>query len=179
MLISQEHDVDFTEKGILVMGCGPYHIGSSVEFDWCAVSCIRTLKELGKKTVRWTIVWEVCGESFLMCARFLILLFSVCILCKSLDHQCIKQTALKMIFFNQVVINHNPETVSTDFDECNRLYFEELSLERVLDIQQIEVRHLFCFVLLSPSCTTNQPVPVSFSCNLFKKILTWWFILLC
>ncbi|PVD34846.1 hypothetical protein C0Q70_06125 [Pomacea canaliculata] len=82
-----EHDVDFTEKGILVMGCGPYHIGSSVEFDWCAVSCIRTLKELGKKTV---------------------------------------------------VINHNPETVSTDFDECNRLYFEELSLERVLDIQQIE-----------------------------------------
>jgi hypothetical protein len=39
----------------------------------------------------------------------------------------------------QVVINHNPETVSTDFDECDRLYFEELSLERVLDIHQFEV----------------------------------------
>ncbi|KAK7113318.1 hypothetical protein V1264_012626 [Littorina saxatilis] len=82
-----EHDVTFENPGVLVMGCGPYHIGSSVEFDWCAVSCIRTLRNMGKKTV---------------------------------------------------VINHNPETVSTDFDECDRLYFEELSLERVLDIQQIE-----------------------------------------
>lgn len=82
-----EHDVPFDSHGVLVLGCGPYHIGSSVEFDWCAVSCIRTLKEVGKKTV---------------------------------------------------VINHNPETVSTDFDECDRLYFEELSLERVLDIQQLE-----------------------------------------
>ena len=42
----------------------------------------------------------------------------------------------------QVVINHNPETVSTDFDECDRLYFEELSLERVLDIQRVEVSEL-------------------------------------
>ena len=40
----------------------------------------------------------------------------------------------------QVVVNHNPETVSTDYDECDRLYFEELSLERVLDIYQQEVR---------------------------------------
>ncbi|KAK7507745.1 hypothetical protein BaRGS_00000710 [Batillaria attramentaria] len=84
---AMEHDVKFDDYGVLVMGCGPYHIGSSVEFDWCAVSCIRTLKDIGKKTL---------------------------------------------------VINHNPETVSTDFDECNRLYFEELSLERVLDIQQVE-----------------------------------------
>ncbi|XP_041374457.1 carbamoyl-phosphate synthase [ammonia], mitochondrial-like [Gigantopelta aegis] len=82
-----EHDLDFNDNGIMVMGCGPYHIGSSVEFDWCAVSCIRTLRELGQKTV---------------------------------------------------VVNHNPETVSTDFDECDRLYFEELSLERVLDIFQQE-----------------------------------------
>lgn len=63
--------------------------GSSVEFDWCAVSSIRTLRHLGKKTV---------------------------------------------------VVNHNPETVSTDFDECDRLYFEELSLERILDIYEQEVR---------------------------------------
>ena len=41
-----------------------------------------------------------------------------------------------------MVINHNPETVSTDFDECDRLYFEELSLERVLDIQRVEVSEL-------------------------------------
>ena len=47
---------------------------------------------------------------------------------------------LLFLFSNQVVVNHNPETVSTDYDECDRLYFEELSLERVLDIYQQEVR---------------------------------------
>ncbi len=60
-----------------------------MEFDWCAVSSIRALRQMGKRTV---------------------------------------------------VVNHNPETVSTDFDECDRLYFEELTLERVLDITQQEVR---------------------------------------
>ncbi|XP_029968406.1 carbamoyl-phosphate synthase [ammonia], mitochondrial [Salarias fasciatus] len=83
----QEHDLDFKDKGIMVLGCGPYHIGSSVEFDWCAVSSIRALRQMGKKTV---------------------------------------------------VVNHNPETVSTDFDECDRLYFEELTLERILDVTQQE-----------------------------------------
>uniref|UniRef100_A0A673B5L5 Carbamoyl-phosphate synthase [ammonia], mitochondrial n=1 Tax=Sphaeramia orbicularis TaxID=375764 RepID=A0A673B5L5_9TELE len=83
----QEHDLDFKDQGIMVLGCGPYHIGSSVEFDWCAVSSIRALRQMGKKTV---------------------------------------------------VVNHNPETVSTDFDECDRLYFEELTLERILDITQQE-----------------------------------------
>ncbi|XP_066478149.1 carbamoyl-phosphate synthase [ammonia], mitochondrial [Tiliqua scincoides] len=83
----QEHDVKFDDHGMMVLGCGPYHIGSSVEFDWCAVSCIRTLRQLSKKTV---------------------------------------------------VVNCNPETVSTDFDECDRLYFDELSLERILDIYQQE-----------------------------------------
>uniref|UniRef100_A0A4W6F7E7 carbamoyl-phosphate synthase (ammonia) n=1 Tax=Lates calcarifer TaxID=8187 RepID=A0A4W6F7E7_LATCA len=82
-----EHDLDFKDQGIMVLGCGPYHIGSSVEFDWCAVSSIRALRQMGKKTV---------------------------------------------------VVNHNPETVSTDFDECDRLYFEELTLERILDITQQE-----------------------------------------
>eukprot|EP00057_Strongylocentrotus_purpuratus_P025741 XP_011680215.1 PREDICTED: carbamoyl-phosphate synthase [ammonia], mitochondrial [Strongylocentrotus purpuratus] len=82
-----EHDISFDDRGTMVLGCGPYHIGSSVEFDWCAVSSIRSLREMGRKTV---------------------------------------------------VVNHNPETVSTDFDECDRLYFEELSRERVLDIYQHE-----------------------------------------
>ncbi|XP_071791586.1 carbamoyl-phosphate synthase [ammonia], mitochondrial-like [Asterias amurensis] len=82
-----EHDVSFTDRSTMVLGCGPYHIGSSVEFDWCAVSCIRSLREMGHKTI---------------------------------------------------VVNHNPETVSTDFDECDRLYFEELSRERVLDIYNQE-----------------------------------------
>ena len=50
-------------------------------------------------------------------------------------------------FFSQVVVNHNPETVSTDYDECDRLYFEELSLERVLDIYQQEVT-LSVFILI-------------------------------
>jgi len=48
----QEHDLVFDDHGVMVLGCGPYHIGSSVEFDWCAVSCIRTLRNLGIKTVR-------------------------------------------------------------------------------------------------------------------------------
>lgn len=46
-----------------------------------------------------------------------------------------------LFYHHQVVVNHNPETVSTDYDECDRLYFEELSLERVLDIYQQEVKN--------------------------------------
>ncbi|KAI8816959.1 uncharacterized protein EV422DRAFT_543714 [Fimicolochytrium jonesii] len=80
-------DVTFEDKGVMVLGSGVYRIGSSVEFDWCAVEAVRSLKRLGLKTV---------------------------------------------------MVNYNPETVSTDFDECDRLYFEELSLERVLDIYERE-----------------------------------------
>ncbi|CEP63861.1 carbamoyl-phosphate synthase (glutamine-hydrolyzing) CPA2 LALA0_S09e04148g [Lachancea lanzarotensis] len=80
-------DVDFNDKGMLVLGSGVYRIGSSVEFDWCAVNTARALRESGKKTV---------------------------------------------------MINYNPETVSTDFDEVDRLYFEELSFERVMDIYDLE-----------------------------------------
>ncbi|CDF90293.1 ZYBA0S06-05204g1_1 [Zygosaccharomyces bailii CLIB 213] len=82
-----KNDVDFTDKGMLVLGSGVYRIGSSVEFDWCAVNTAKTLRAEGKKTV---------------------------------------------------MINYNPETVSTDFDEVDRLYFEELSYERVMDIYELE-----------------------------------------
>ncbi len=82
-----ENDVIFNENGTMVLGSGVYRIGSSVEFDWCAVSTARSLRENGKKTI---------------------------------------------------MINYNPETVSTDFDEVDRLYFEELSFERVLDIYELE-----------------------------------------
>jgi len=71
----------------MVLGSGVYRIGSSVEFDWCSVSAIRTLRSMGKRAV---------------------------------------------------MVNYNPETVSTDYDECDRLYFEELSAERVLDIYEVE-----------------------------------------
>ncbi|KAI9206090.1 uncharacterized protein BJ171DRAFT_612621 [Polychytrium aggregatum] len=84
---ASEHDVEFDDKGVVVLGSGVYRIGSSVEFDWCAVRCIRTLRGLGVKTV---------------------------------------------------MINYNPETVSTDYDEADRLYFETLTLERVLDIYEVE-----------------------------------------
>eukprot|EP00924_Labyrinthula_sp_SR-Ha-C_P009346 maker-scaffold_2-snap-gene-21.56-mRNA-1 protein AED:0.01 eAED:0.01 QI:0/0/0/1/1/1/4/0/1535 len=81
---ADEDDVDADETpSKMVLGSGTYRIGSSVEFDWCSVSAIRTLRSLGHKAV---------------------------------------------------MVNYNPETVSTDFDECDKLYFEELSLERVLDI---------------------------------------------
>jgi carbamoyl-phosphate synthase large subunit len=75
------------KKKILIIGSGPYSIGSSVEFDWCGVQVLRTLRSLGHETV---------------------------------------------------FVNSNPETVSTDYDECDRLYFEELTVERILDIYDKE-----------------------------------------
>ena len=83
----QAHTTKAEESRVVVLGCGPYRIGSSVEFDWCSVSCVRTLRKLGHRAV---------------------------------------------------VVNCNPETVSTDFDESDRLYFEELSHERVMDIADLE-----------------------------------------
>ena len=83
-----EHDISpSVERPILVLGSGPYAIGSSVEFDWCAVNTSRALREIGKKSI---------------------------------------------------LINSNPETVSTDYDESDRLYFEQLTLERVRDIADFE-----------------------------------------
>ncbi|KAH5429668.1 aspartate carbamoyltransferase [Parastagonospora nodorum] len=82
-----EHDVSFDDNGIMVLGSGVYRIGSSVEFDWCSVRAIRTLRENGFKTV---------------------------------------------------MVNYNPETVSTDYDEADRLYFENISLETILDIYTLE-----------------------------------------
>ena len=87
-----EDDVSYdrsesSDPATMVLGSGVYRIGSSVEFDYSAVQCIRTLRELGHKTI---------------------------------------------------TVNYNPETVSTDYDESDRLYFEELSLERVLDIHDKE-----------------------------------------
>ncbi|KAH7910796.1 hypothetical protein BJ138DRAFT_67433 [Hygrophoropsis aurantiaca] len=82
-----EHDVSFQDRGVMVLGSGVYRIGSSVEFDWCAVRAIRTLREQGLQTV---------------------------------------------------MVNYNPETVSTDYDEADRLYFENISLETILDIYDTE-----------------------------------------
>lgn len=83
-----EHDVEpSSEKPIIVLGSGPYAIGSSVEFDWCAVNTSRSLRQLNQRAI---------------------------------------------------LINSNPETVSTDYDESNRLYFEQLTLERVRDIADFE-----------------------------------------
>ena len=75
------------KSAVLVLGGGAYRIGASVEFDWCAVSCSKTLQQAGRRSV---------------------------------------------------MINCNPETVSTDFNCSDRLYFEELSLERILDIADLE-----------------------------------------
>ena len=84
-----EHDISFDndKRSIIVLGSGAYRIGSSVEFDWCSVNAIDTIKKEG---------------------------------------------------FRSVMINYNPETVSTDYDVCDRLYFDELTFERVLDIVELE-----------------------------------------
>ncbi|MBT4351530.1 carbamoyl-phosphate synthase large subunit, partial [archaeon] len=83
-----EHDVGFdNDKSVIVLGGGAYRIGSSVEFDWCCVNSVMTLKKLGYKTI---------------------------------------------------MINFNPETVSTDYDTCDKLYFDEISFETVLDIYELE-----------------------------------------
>ncbi|TPX10521.1 uncharacterized protein E0L32_008571 [Thyridium curvatum] len=82
-----ESDVSFDDHGVMVLGSGVYRIGSSVEFDWCSVRAIRTLRESGFKTI---------------------------------------------------MVNYNPETVSTDYDEADKLYFENINLETVLDIYQME-----------------------------------------
>lgn len=83
----QEHDLEQDPGSVMVLGSGVYRIGSSVEFDYGAVTCARALRKAGKRVV---------------------------------------------------IINYNPETVSTDYDESERLYFEELSQERVMDIQDFE-----------------------------------------
>ncbi len=84
------HDIVINpeEKGIVVLGAGPYRIGSSVEFDWGTVNMVWGLQENGEKNIS--------------------------------------------------VVNCNPETVSTDYDICTRLYFEELTQERILDITEFE-----------------------------------------
>jgi carbamoyl-phosphate synthase / aspartate carbamoyltransferase / dihydroorotase len=84
---ASSHDVEFNNQMVMVIGSGVYRIGSSVEFDWCAVGCLRELRKLGKKTI---------------------------------------------------MVNYNPETVSTDYDMCDRLYFEEISFEVVMDIYKFE-----------------------------------------
>lgn len=86
--LAAEHDIEPASiNPYLVLGSGPYAIGSSVEFDWCAVNTLRTLRSLGRKAA---------------------------------------------------LINSNPETVSTDYDESDRLYFEQLTFERVRDIADFE-----------------------------------------
>ncbi len=83
-----EDDIDFSgTKKVIVLGSGVYRIGSSVEFDWCAVNTVLTLKDNGCHTI---------------------------------------------------MINYNPETVSTDYDICDKLYFDELTYERILDIYEKE-----------------------------------------
>ncbi|WP_423130491.1 carbamoyl-phosphate synthase (glutamine-hydrolyzing) large subunit [Gaoshiqia sp. Z1-71] len=84
-----EHDVEFLNdnKSVIVLGSGAYRIGSSVEFDWCSVNAINTVRKDG---------------------------------------------------YRAVMINYNPETVSTDYDNCDRLFFDELTFERVMDIVDLE-----------------------------------------
>ena len=86
------HDIAYENDGktVIVLGSGAYRIGSSVEFDWCGVQALNTIRKQG---------------------------------------------------YRSVMINYNPETVSTDYDMCDRLYFDELTFERVMDIIEAENPH--------------------------------------
>ena len=86
------HDITYEidHRSIIVLGSGAYRIGSSVEFDWCGVQALNTIRREG---------------------------------------------------YRSVMINYNPETVSTDYDMCDRLYFDELTFERVMDIIDLETPH--------------------------------------
>lgn len=107
---ANEHDIEPSEeRPIIVLGSGPYSIGSSVEFDWCAVNTSRTLRQLNKVAI---------------------------------------------------LINSNPETVSTDYDESNRLYFEQLTLERVEDIADFE-QPLGIIVSVGGQIANNLAVPLA------------------
>ena len=87
-----DSDITFQDdkKSVIVLGSGAYRIGSSVEFDWCGVQALNTIRKHG---------------------------------------------------YRSIMINYNPETVSTDYDMCDRLYFEELTFERVMDIIDMENPH--------------------------------------
>ena len=84
------HDIQFEHdmRSVVVLGSGAYRIGSSVEFDWCGVQALNTIRRVG---------------------------------------------------YRSIMINYNPETVSTDYDMCDRLYFDELTFERVMDIIELEM----------------------------------------
>lgn len=97
------HDVTFDDHGTIILGSGVYRIGSSVEFDWCAVSATLALREMGKKTVMINV------------------------------SQTLRSALSQLTSFL-----YNPETYSTDFDTADKLYFEELSYERVMDIYELE-----------------------------------------
>ena len=84
--VKYQHD----KNSVIVLGSGAYRIGSSVEFDWCSVNALQTIRNQG---------------------------------------------------YRGVMINYNPETVSTDYDMCDRLYFDELTFERVMDIHDLENPH--------------------------------------
>ena len=85
-------DIKFSDdrQSVIVLGSGAYRIGSSVEFDWCGVQALNTIRRQG---------------------------------------------------YRSIMINFNPETVSTDYDMCDRLYFDELTFERVMDVIDLEVPH--------------------------------------
>ncbi len=85
--VASDISFDRDNRSIIVLGSGAYRIGSSVEFDWCGVQALNTIRREG---------------------------------------------------FRSVMINYNPETVSTDYDMCDRLYFDELTFERVMDIIEFE-----------------------------------------
>lgn len=85
--IANDIKYEFDKRSVIVLGSGAYRIGSSVEFDWCGVQALNTIRKEG---------------------------------------------------YRSVMINYNPETVSTDYDMCDRLYFDELTFERVMDIIELE-----------------------------------------
>jgi hypothetical protein len=130
--------------GVMVLGCGAYCIGSSVEFDWCAVSAVRQLRYV-------SLGFLLCFSLSLSLSSALFPSLSLSlphspslthshppILFPSLTLSLSLSLSFRAMGDRAIVVNYNPETVSTDYDESDKLYFEELTLERVLDIYELE-----------------------------------------
>ncbi|CRK44264.1 hypothetical protein BN1723_000950, partial [Verticillium longisporum] len=157
---ASESDVSFDDHGIMVLGSGVYRIGSSVEFDWCSVRAIRTLRQTGHKTIMVNYNPETVSTDYDEADKLyfeninletsdvsfddhgiMVLGSGVYRIGSSVEFDWCSVRAIRTLRqtgYKTIMVNYNPETVSTDYDEADKLYFENINLETVCDIYALE-----------------------------------------